>query len=227
MVGIAALACASRSPLPRGAPPLAPASTPEPVRYEVTVPGERGEVQARLVRLLADSLFHVHPVGPASISAYNLARLVKVHVDLMPVGRDSVRVDLTGETYLGDTTRRDSISGLPERWRLITATDGASLVLRDLARSVWAMRPELRMAAEGEAPAPASLGLTDHREEDAQIAAVLAATPIGRAVEVCRRTAAPPGWLILYWYVDHSRCADLPDTRYPGEPNAMRIEREW
>ena len=121
-----AVACASGAPLPRGAPPLAPGSTPEPVRYEVIVPGTRPEVRERLVRLLSDSLYHVNPTVVGYISGYNLARLVKVHVDLSPVGKDSIRVGLTGDTYGGDTTRHDTISGLPERWRLITATDGGT-----------------------------------------------------------------------------------------------------
>lgn len=225
-----ALACASRSPLPRGAPPLAPGSTPEPVRYEVVVPGARAEVHHRLVELLDDSLFHVSRADPGSISAYNLYRLVKVYVDLTRAGRDSVRVGLTGETYAGDTARRDSISGLPERWRLITATDGARLVLRDLARAVWVIRPEIGVSDAGDGPVASVASVASLSAEprpDPQMVAMLAATPVGRSVEVCRTAAVPPNWLILYWSVDSSRCRDLPDTRYPGEPNVMRIEREW
>jgi hypothetical protein len=222
-----AVACASGAPLPRGAPPLAPGSTPEPVRYEVIVPGTRPEVRERLVRLLSDSLYHVNPTVVGYIAGYNLARLVKVRVDLSPVGKDSIRVGLTGETYAGDTTRRDTVSGLPERWRLITATDGGTAALRDLARAVRSSRSLVGVGEEaGEAPVEAThppLGTTG----DPAVAAFLATTPVGRAREVCRSSFVPTGWLILYWFLDRSRCTDLPDTRYPDEPNVMRIEREW
>src|SRR5215469_457670 len=53
-------ACASGGS-PLRAPPLAPGSTPEPVRYEVVVPGGRLDVRERLLRELSDSLFHVNP----------------------------------------------------------------------------------------------------------------------------------------------------------------------
>jgi hypothetical protein len=221
-----ALACASSgSPLPRGAPPLAPGSTPEPVRFEVIVPGMRLDVRQRLVRLLTDSLFHVNPADGGSVTAYNLDRLVKVRVDLTPVSKDSVRVGLTGETYLGDSTRRDSISGLPERWRLITSTDGGTTVLRHLARAVLVMRerPDDPDDKPGRDPDTGAQGSTS----DPRVTAMLAGRLVGQTVDVCRSPSVPFGWLILYWYFDPSRCTGLRDTRYRDEPNVMRIEREW
>jgi hypothetical protein len=224
---VSLLACATGgSPLPRGAPPLAAGSTPEPVRYEVVVPGARPEVQVRVARLLADSLFHVNPLDVGVVSAVSLARFVKVRVDFTPQGKDSVRVGLTGETYLGDTARRDSVSGLPERWRLLTATDASSLILRGLARSLRLNRFEGAPADSGES---GSSDMDRSREGsigDPRVAAVLAATPVGRDVDVCRSGSVPIGWLVLYWYVDRSRCT-IPEPRYPAEPNMMRIEREW
>jgi hypothetical protein len=222
-----ALGCASGG-APLRAPPLAPGSTPEPVRYEVVVPGGRVDVRERLMRELADSLFHVNPSEAGSITAYNLARLVKVHVDLNATGKDSTRVGLTGELYVGDSTRHDSISGLPERWRLITATDSRSLVLRDLARAARSNRGDGQtIEPTGEADAsPADRG-AEGSTADPRVVAVLAGTPVGHAVDVCRSASVPTGWLILYWYVDRTRCGHLPDSRYSGEPNVMRIEREW
>ena len=230
---LGALACATGgAPLPRGAPPLAPGSTPEPVRYEVIVPGTRLDVRARLTQLLSDSLFHVSASDAASLAAYSLARLVKVHVDLTASGKDSIRVGLTGETYMGDTARRDSISGLPERWRLLTATDAGGLVLRNLARSLHLIRAPARLGdtteSTGEvlapaAPVPPPAGSTG----DPQVEAILARTPVGRGLDVCRSPSVPVGWLILYWYTDRSKCTKLPDDQYPAEPNVMRIEREW
>jgi hypothetical protein len=224
-----ALACATGgSPAPRGAPPLAAGSTPEPVRYEVVLPGRRAEVRARLVRLLSDSLFHVDPSEPGDLSAYNLAHLVKVRVDLTAQGKDSVRVGLTGETYLGDTARRDSISGLPERWRLLTATDANALVLRGLARSLRLNRADGRaLDVAGSVDGDSANRLGSAPSRDGYGVAVLANTPVGRAIDLCRSASVPVGWLILYWYVDRSQCTHLPDSRYPGEPNMMRIEREW
>jgi hypothetical protein len=180
------------------------------------------------MRELYDSLFHVNGSDPGSITAYNLARLVKVHVDLNATGKDSTRIGLTGELYVGDTTRRDSISGLPERWRLITATDARSTVLRDLARAARANHGDGPSAdPSGEADAgPADRG-PEGSTGDPRVAAMLASTPVGRAIDVCRSSSIPTGWLILYWYLDRARCAHLPDSRYQDEPNVMRIEREW
>jgi hypothetical protein len=227
-VAVASLLGCGRGGSPLRAPPLAPGSTPEPVRYEVVVPGGRLDVRERLVRELSDSLFHVTPSEAGPVTAYNLARLVKVHVDLKGIGKDSTRVGLTGELYVGDTTRRDSISGLPERWRLITATDSRSLVLRDLARAARANRGDVQFAERtGEADGgPAERGV-EGSTADPRVVAVLASTPVGHAVDVCRSASVPPGWLVLYWSLDRTRCAHLSDSRYPDEPNVMRIEREW
>jgi hypothetical protein len=229
--GVVGLACATGggSPLPRGASRLAVGSTPEPVRYEVVVAGPAARVRVRLVRVLSDSLFHVNQADPGALTAYNLARLLKVRVEVSRVGKDSVRIGLTGETYAGDTARRDSVSGLPEQWRLITATDGGAALLRGLARSLRLNRGDFRTALETNgsdqtsSPVPVPAGST----ADPEVLAVLARTPVGRAVEVCRSASVPSGWLILYWFEDRSRCTRLPDERYPGEPNAMRIERQW
>jgi hypothetical protein len=222
-----AAACATGgAPAPRGAPPLAPGSTPEPVRYEVVVPGPRGAVRARVARLLSDSMFHVSPSVVGPISGYNLARLVKVRIDLTAQGKDSVRVGLTGEMYVGDTARRDSISGLPERWRLMTAADPSALTLRGLARSVLLTRFEPPPDGAADSAQPRT-GRGTGSPTDPEVAAMLASTPVGRALDVCRSAAIPVGWLVLYWRLDRSRCADSPDGRYPGEPNVMRIEREW
>ncbi len=228
LVAVASLAGCASGGSPLRAPPLAPGSTPEPVRYEVVVSGGRPDVRERLIRELSDSLFHVTPSEAGPIMAYNLARLVKVHVDLKGVGKDSTRVGLTGELYVGDSTRRDSISGLPERWRLITATDSRSLVLRDLARAARANRGDLPFAEPtGEADAsPADRGVGGSTA-DPRVVAVLAGTPVGQAVDVCRSASVPRGWLILYWSLDRTRCTHLSDSRYPDEPNVMRIEREW
>ena len=253
----AVVACATggSSSIPRGAPRLAEGSTPEPVRYEVVVAGPRSVVRLRVARVLNDSLFHLNGGDAASVTAYNLARLTKVRVEVVPAGKDSMRVALTGETYMGDTTRLDSISGLPERWRLISAGDPEATLLRGLARALRARAvrpPELGgppvAPSGGSATAPAggapgsvgaalppttaapgagSVAPPLRTSVDSTPGAVLAATPVGRAVNVCRTTIVPPGWLILYWYIDTRRCTALPDQRYRGEPNAMRLEREW
>jgi len=192
------------------------------------VPGSRLEVRARIAQLLSDSLYHLNPSDGGVISAYNLARLVKVRVDFSSRGKDSIRVGLTGETYVGDTTRRDSISGLPERWRLLSATDAGSLVLRGLARSLLLNRSDGARADSAEPGGPDAMErAAEGSANDPQVAATLAGTPVGRAVDVCRNAAVPVGWLVLYWHVDRLRCANLPDRRYPAEPNMMRIEREW
>lgn len=231
LVVASAAACATGggSAIPRGAPRLAEGSTPEPVRFEVVVAGPRGVARIRVTRVLNDSLFHVNGGDAATLSAYNLARLTKVRVEVVPAGKDSMRVALTGETYIGDTTRLDSISGLPERWRLITASDPAAALLRGLARALRPTRAP-RLTEPGGGPAPASSGGSSapvRTAVDSTPVAALAATPVGRAVNVCRTTAVPPGWLILYWYTDAKRCTALADERYRGEPNAMRLEREW
>jgi hypothetical protein len=224
------LACATGGGVhPGGGPRLADGSTPEPVRYEVVIPGPRAAVRARMVHLLSDSLFHVNGSEPGVLTAYNLARLVKVRVEISPAGKDSVRVGVSGETYVGDTARRDSISGLPERWRLITATDGGTALLRGLARSVRVNRGDVRYATDGAQPEkspPAGAGPMGSTT-DPEVLEVLGHTPVGRSVDVCRSASVPVGWLILYWSVDRSRCPSLPDDRYSGEPNVMRIEREW
>lgn len=225
------------SALPRGAPRLADGSTPDPVRFEVVVSGRRTVVRSRVARVLSDSLFHASAADPAAVSAYNLARLIKVRVEVQAAGKDSTRVAITGETYIGDSSRQDSISGLPERWRLITASDPAAYLLRGLARAIRATRSEVAPAG------PPSGGATttaygprdpDRGErsgagalEDSALARTLAGTPVGRSVDVCRSATVPNGWLVLYWYTDSSRCTKLPDERYAGEPNVMRIEREW
>jgi hypothetical protein len=154
----------------------------------------------------------------STLLAYNLGRLIKVRAEMVRRGKDSTRVSLTGETYLGDTTRRDSISGLPEQWRLITPYDPGAALLRGIARALHQSRVETSVASHG--TAPTVLLAVDGSPG-------LAATPVGRAVDVCRSSTVPPGWLVLYWYVDPNRCQELSDERYPGEPNVMRIEREW
>jgi hypothetical protein len=225
VLGVAIGCLSGRSPLPQGAPPLAPGSTPEPVRYEVMMPGRRAAVRVFVERLLAESLFHVSPTNRGPLSAYNLARLVKVHVDLDPRGRDSTQVGITGEMYVGDSTRRDSIAGLPERWRLLTATDPSTAVLHGLARALLYSRLEVQPGdsmSSGIDNAPVEGTTTDPR-----VAELLGNAPVGQAVDVCRSAAVPPGWLILYWYLNASQCQHLPDRRYTGEPNMMRIEREW
>jgi len=184
-----------------------------------------------------DSLFHVTATDSGTLLAYNLARLVKVRAEMLQSGKDSTRVSLTGETYLGDTTRRDSISGLPERWRLITPSDPGAALLRGLARAMHQSRVESnpggsggsagggggsgggRGSATGEQSALAA--------PDSVTAAGLMATSVGRTQDVCRSVAVPAGWLVLYWYTDPTRCLGLADERYQCEPNAMRIEREW
>jgi hypothetical protein len=240
----AVLACATGngSPIPRGSPRLAPGSTPEPLRYEVVVAGRRPVVRSRVARLLTDSMFHVTSADlVGAVTAYSLARLTKIRVELVPAGKDSIRVALTGETYIGDTTRRDSISGLPERWRLITASDPTALVLRGLARALRVWRGGRQAAGSSESPGStagastagtASLGGTPgpggtRPETDPGVTALLATTPVGRSADVCRDVQVPAGWLVLFWYRDPARCAGLADQEYAGEPNLMRIEREW
>jgi hypothetical protein len=235
-------ACASSvgTPLPRGAPRLAAGSTPEPVRYEVVLPGLRSIVRDRVARLLADSLFEVSLVDPSAITGYSLARLVKIRVDFTQVGRDSMRAALTGETYLGDTTRRDSISGLPERWRLLTASDPQANLLRGFARTLHARgEAEVRLEsalAENErpqvldtAPGPAfsSKEPVTGSTTDPEVVQLLAGTPVHRSVDVCRSAVIPNGWLVLYWRLDPSRCTGFLASGYRGEPNVMRLEREW
>ncbi len=257
---LAAVACATGggggaagSPGPHAIPRLAAGSTPEPARYEIVVPGGRAAVRARIAHVLADSAFDVSPSEQGAVTGYSLARLLKVRLETAPVGRDSTRVAVTGELYVGDTARRDSISGLPERWRLITPADGGSIVLRDLARSFRALRVDGRGPARGAdgrrapgagtgtstgsaPPRDGSSGVGGERAmraptpgtpADPAIAALLAATSVGRSVEVCRSPWVPNGWLVLFWRVDPSRCQGLPDTHFAGEPNVMRIEREW
>jgi hypothetical protein len=224
------------SAVPRGAPRLAEGSTPDPVRFEVVMAGRRPLVRSRVARILSDSLFHVNAADPAALSAYNLGRLTKVRVEVVPAGKDSMRVGLTGETYVGDTTRRDSISGLPERWRLITASDPTAALLRGLARAFRTGRVESTIAADATAASPgggAGIGTTaaspgvPGTPTDPAVAATLARTPVGRASDVCRSAVVPTGWLVLYWRTDSTHCLGLPDQRYDGEPNVMHIEREW
>jgi hypothetical protein len=182
----------------------------------------------RVEIVLSDSLFHVSAPDSSTLFAYNLARLIKVRAEMVRRGKDSTRVSLTGETYLGDTTRRDSISGLPEQWRLITPADPGSALLRGISRALHQSHADASVATHG-------VGMTVRLALDGSpgssnysaTTASLAATPVGRALEVCRSPAVPPGWLILYWYSDPTRCQELADERYPGEPNVMRIEREW
>jgi hypothetical protein len=224
----AGLACATGngSAIPRGSPRLAPGSTPEPLRYEVVVAGRRPVVRDRVTRLLTDSLFYVASADPGAVTAYSLERLAKIRVELVPAGKDSMRVALTGETYIGDTTRRDSISGLPERWRLITASDPNAQVLRGLARALRIWRGERTVPgteSDGGAPAPGWA----RPPADPTTVALLATTPVGRSSDVCRDVQVPAGWLVLFWYRDTSRCKGVAGQLYEGEPNMMRIEREW
>jgi hypothetical protein len=234
----AACATGNGSEIPRGSPRLAEGSTPEPIRFEVVVAGHRPAVRARVARLLSDSMFHVTSADPGAVTAYNLARLTKIRVEVAPAGKDSMRVALTGETYIGDTARRDSISGLPERWRLISASDPSALLLRGLARALRVARGE-RPAIEssdgtGVGPgSPAAVAVGNPADGwqrpplNPAVAAVLAATPVGRAIDVCRNVPVATGWLVLFWYRDPARCTELTDQRYAGEPNVMRVEREW
>ena len=240
----AVLACATGngSPIPRGSPRLAPGSTPEPLRYEVVVPGRRPVVRTRVARLLTDSMFHVTNADLGAVTAYSLARLTKIRVEVVPAGKDSMRVALTGETYIGDTTRRDSISGLPERWRLITASDPTAQVVRGLARALRLSRGERQAAGSADnspgstsgsstagvpSPGGASGPGRTRTATDPGVVALLATTPVGRSADVCRDVQVPPGWLVLFWYRDPARCDGLADQEYAGEPNLMRIEREW
>jgi hypothetical protein len=177
-------------------------------------------------------MFHVTSADLGAVTAYSLARLTKIRVEVVPAGKDSMRVALTGETYIGDTTRRDSISGLPERWRLITASDPTALELRGLARALRLSRGERQAPGSsdtaGRTAGPAAAGTpSPGGATDSGVAAVLATTPVGRSVDVCRDVQVPPGWLVLFWYRDPARCAGLADQEYVGEPNLMRIEREW
>ena len=225
----AACATGGGSGLPRGGSRLAAGSTPEPVRYEVVVVGSRARVLDWVARVLSDSLFHVAAADSSTLLAYNLARLVKVRAEMLRSGSDSTQVSLTGETYLGDTTRRDSVSGLPERWRLITPSDpSAAALLRGLARAMRQARFETGVGGRGSGGGGGSGGGEPpvSRVDSTTIAAMLA-TPVGRALDVCRSTAVPAGWLVLYWYTAPTRCQGLADERYAGEPNVMRIEREW
>jgi hypothetical protein len=235
-VWAAVLACATGngSAIPRGSPRLAPGSTPEPLRYEVVVPGRRPVVRTRVAKLLTDSLYHVTSADLGAVTAYSLARLTKIRVEVVPAGKDSMRVALTGETYIGDTTRRDSISGLPERWRLITASDPTAQVLRGLARALRVSRSERQAmgspdsgAAGPPTPAGAPGAGATRPAMDPGVVALLATTPVGRSADVCRDVQVPPGWLVLFWYRDPARCTGLPGMEYAGEPNLMRIEREW
>lgn len=239
LVWAAGCATGNGSEIPRGSPRLAEGSTPEPIRFEVVVPGQRPAVRARVARLLTDSMFHVTSADPGAVTAYNLARLTKIRVEVAPAGKDSMRVALTGETYIGDTARRDSISGLPERWRLISAGDPSALLLRGLARALRVARGE-RSVAEASpdvsgggpgSPVAVPAGKTaDGWQRPAlnpAVATVLAATPVGHAIDVCRDVPVAAGWLVLFWYRDPARCTELTDQRYAGELNVMRVEREW
>jgi hypothetical protein len=190
------------------------------------VAGRRPVVRDRVARLLTDSLFYVASADPGAVTAYSLERLAKIRVELVPAGKDSMRVALTGETYIGDTTRRDSISGLPERWRLITASDPNAQVLRGLARALRIWRGERTVPgteSDGGAPAPGWA----RPPADPTTVALLATTPVGRSSDVCRDVQVPAGWLVLFWYRDTSRCKGVAGQLYEGEPNMMRIEREW
>jgi hypothetical protein len=233
LVWAAACATGNGSAIPRGSPRLADGSTPEPVRFEVVVPGRRPMVRSRVARLLNDSLFHVTSADPGVVTGYNLARLTKIRVEVVPSGKDSMRVAVTGETYIGDTARRDSISGLPERWRLITAADPNAVLLRGLARALRVPHGDRAAATASSSASGSALSGNDlaggpaRPVLDPAVGAILATTPVGRAADVCRNTPVPPGWLVLFWYRDPARCAELADQRYPGEPNMMRLEREW
>jgi hypothetical protein len=224
----AGFACASGngSAIPRGSPRLAPGSTPEPLRYEVVVAGRRPVVRTRVARLLTDSLFYVTSADLGAVTAYSLNRLAKIRVEVVPAGKDSMRLALTGETYIGDTTRRDSISGLPERWRLITANDPTAQVLRGLARAIRMSRGERPVSgseADGATPPPGEA----QPPGDPAIVALLATTPVGRSADVCRDVQVPAGWLVLFWYRDRARCTGPAYQAFRDEPNMMRIEREW
>jgi hypothetical protein len=176
-------------------------------------------VRDRVARALADSSFHLSAVEHSAVSGYSLARLTKVHVAIIPVPhvRDSSVVLITGETYVGDLSRRDSISALPERWRLITASDASAGVLRALARTIAAEPP----GQPGLEPAPSV------RHPDAREQARLTATSVGRTVDLCTPVALPAGWLVLYWHSDPSRCPPGLGRAFANEPNVMRVEREF
>lgn len=241
-VWAAACATGNGSAIPRGSPRLAEGSTPEPMRFEVVVRGQRPMVRSRVARLLTDSLFHVTSTDQGVVTAYSLARLTKIRVEVAPAGKDSMRVALTGETYIGDTTRPDSISGLPERWRLITAADPGAVLLRGLARALRPPRGDRTAPTVSVAGTATTTGASNGGAAlsgnvapggpprpvvDPAVGAILAMTPVGRAADVCRNTPVPPGWLVLFWYRDPARCTELTDQWYPGEPNMMRLEREW
>jgi len=198
---------------------VAPGSTPEPARAQAEIKGDQIPVRDRIARALVDSSFHLTGLDRSAVSGYSLARLTKVHVAIIPVARvpDSSLVVITGETYVGDPSRRDSISALPERWRLITASDPSAAILRTLARTITAA-PSGLPALE---PAPSV------RRPDAMEQARLAATPVGRTVDLCTPVALPAGWLVLYWHTDPSRCPPSPGRAFANEPNVMRVEREF
>ncbi len=214
-----ALACGSAH-LP-GTSYVAPGSTPEPLRVETVALGDQAAVRDRALRVLSDSLFHPSGIERSAVAGFSLRRFIKVRIDVLPngpngEGRETSRVAVSGETYIGDDTRPDSIGALPERWRLVTASDAAATVLRSLARAV---QVDAGPASDGP---PSALS-----RPDSATAALLAGTPVGRTVVVCTPTVVPAGWIALYWFADRTRCPPGPARAFPGEPNAMRVEREW
>lgn len=200
---------------------VAPGSTPEPLRIELSASGDQTAVRNRATQVLADSEFHLTGVEPSAVTGYSLGRLLKVRIDVLrgaPAPDDrpsSSHVVVTGEMYVGDLARRDSIAALPERWRLLTASDGGAIELRDLGRAI-----QLVSDRAGDRPieAPAMDSATAQR---------FAATPVGRTVDVCTPSAIPAGWLVLAWVTDRSRCPAAAGKAFAGEPNVMRVEREW
>jgi hypothetical protein len=200
---------------------VAPGSTPEPLRVEAVALGDQAAVRDRALHVLSDSLFHPSGIERSAVAGYSLRRFIKARIDVLPngrngEGRETSRVVVSGETYIGDDTRPDSIGALPERWRLVTASDAAATVLRSLARAVQVDAPSASDASPPALPRP-----------DSATAALLTATPVGRTVVLCTPTVIPPGWLALYWFTDQTRCPPGPARAFPGEPNAMRVEREW
>jgi hypothetical protein len=210
---------------------VASGSTPEPLRIDLAVPATQAVVRERAIRVLTDSQFRISRLDTAAVRGYSLRRLVMVHIDLLPptapgqrpkqssIGTS--RLVVSGESYLGDESRRDSISALPERWRLVTPSDAGAITLRSIARAI-----------QLEIPAP-SAGYRDDTVRvglpvDSTTAVRLLPLPVGRTADLClSSTALPSGWIALYWFADQTRCPPGAQDSFPGEPNMVRVEHEW
>jgi hypothetical protein len=217
---------------------VAPGSTPEPLRIEIALPNHQPIVRARALRVLTDSQFQVSRVESSAIAGYSLRRLIEVHIEVLPdapaakgrphrgVARSVSRLAVSGERYVGDATRRDSIAALPERWRLISASDPGAATLHNIARAI---QIGVLPASEFDG-ADAERGMPELAEmpgPDSATLERLAGIPVGRTVDLCSPAILPAGWLPVYWFTDRSRCASGRGHAFPGEPNMLRVEREW